>query len=105
LAAKAWDRRTRGIPGESETPMVSRGGRIRWSRELGRADYAVEIPIPEVFDVRGRLVARITSGTGPTQAFTWDGMDSRGRTVAAGVYFIHVEVGGESLSTKTVLVR
>jgi len=72
-----------------------------------------EVPAPgaraavRVFDVRGRLVRTLVDGwTEPGQQFVqWDGRDSRGRTVPSGTYFYSVEVNGERVTKKTMIVR
>ena len=35
----------------------------------------------------------------------WDGTDLNGRRVANGIYFINLDVAGEKLSTKVVMLR
>jgi hypothetical protein len=60
-----------------------------------------------VCDVSGRAVRRLetvadSNGGG---VVTWDGMDSRGRRVGSGVYFLQVSCGSQRAATKTVLLR
>ena len=60
-----------------------------------------------VFDAAGRLVRVLGSGDmdrGP-QVLAWDGRDSAGRSVAAGVYYCRLESGGMERTSKLVLVR
>ncbi len=62
----------------------------------------------DVFEVSGRLVRHLvgTSGAGHVQV-DWDGRDTRGRTLRAGVYFYHAEVrptGGRARSFEGRLV-
>jgi hypothetical protein len=73
--------------------------------------FAVPAPGREVtvrvFDVAGRLVAsllerELVEGRG---SVGWDGRDSAGRRVAAGVYFYRLETGEDLLSRKLVLLR
>jgi len=61
----------------------------------------------EVYNVAGRLVKVVASGTydaGPHEE-VWDGTDSRGNRVANGIYFVRLAAGGESRSRKTVLLK
>ena len=72
-----------------------------------------ELPSPgdvdiRVFDVSGRLVRTlIDSEPRPAglQTLVWNGRDDRGRKVASGVYFFRVNIGGESIERRTVLLR
>ena len=61
-----------------------------------------------VFDVTGRLVRTLaaaeTQMAGP-RSLTWNGRDDGGRDVASGVYFFRVDIGGESIERRTVLLR
>lgn len=60
-----------------------------------------------IYDVGGRLVRELTRGRfapGP-QRTAWDGRDTQGRDVAAGVYFVRVATGGFSASRKLAVVR
>ena len=68
--------------------------------EAGRAVVAV-------YDVAGRLVARLVDGpvsAGPHEV-VWDGKEDAGARAAAGVYFLRLEAGGESLTEKLMLLR
>jgi hypothetical protein len=61
----------------------------------------------DVLDVHGRLVRTLLDaerGAG-IQRVPWNGTDSGGRTVANGVYFLRLEAGGRTLSSKVVKVR
>lgn len=74
-------------------PSVSRGTLI-----------VVEIA---VFDVMGRKVRTLRSDRLPSGEFEraeWDGEDSGGNRVAAGVYFISVNSGGNSLAQKIIII-
>jgi len=60
-----------------------------------------------VHDVSGRLVRRLESG--PRQrgihVVPWNGIDSRGRTVPDGVYFVRLSAGGVASTGRLTLVR
>jgi M6 family metalloprotease-like protein len=60
-----------------------------------------------VFDVKGRLVARLASGphTEGMHSVPWDGTNARGDRVASGVYFYQLRAGGQAVSRKMVLLR
>jgi len=86
--------------------------------QRGKLGVAFEIPDgPEgsilkktrvaVFDVTGRMIAvllddRVLSGS---RFASWDGTDSEGNTVAAGIYIISLETAGVHFSRKLVVVR
>jgi hypothetical protein len=59
-----------------------------------------------VLDVRGRLVRRFedTLSTAAT-SLAWDGRDTAGRPVPAGVYLVTLDTGGRSISSRVSLVR
>ena len=60
-----------------------------------------------IFDVAGRLVRSISSGTlyPGRHSFDWDGKDGSGSSVPPGVYFCRLSVGGREATTKMVLAR
>jgi hypothetical protein len=60
----------------------------------------------DVFDLRGRRVARIADGVLDAGAhrFSWTGADSRGRAVESGMYFIRLTVGSETRVTRSVRI-
>jgi hypothetical protein len=60
-----------------------------------------------VYDIRGRPVRAILGerlGAGEHLRH-WDGRDSHGRRVPGGLYFIKLEISGESLTTRVVVVQ
>ena len=69
------------------------GGATTWRFSLERST-----PVTlAVYDARGRLVRRLIGGVrdaGP-HAVRWDGLDVRGRRVAAGTYFGRLTVDGD----------
>jgi len=60
-----------------------------------------------VHDLRGRLVAELVNDTeavGPHSVF-WDGRDSAGARVAAGIYYARVAHAGQVRSQKIVVIK
>jgi hypothetical protein len=60
-----------------------------------------------VYDVDGRLVARLVEGRKPRGAYLtrWDGANQRGEAVSSGVYFYVLRAGGQVLKRKMVLLK
>jgi len=66
-----------------------------------------EILSVEIYDVRGRRVKALASrlmGEG-RHTLAWDGLDSKGRRVSSGLYFVRVAGGGRSQTRKLVILR
>lgn len=63
--------------------------------------------IIDVYDINGRHVLLLLdqSQSGGRHSVTWSGMDSRGNSVATGVYFYHLRAGDFSESRKMILLR
>jgi glycosidase len=60
-----------------------------------------------VYDVAGREVAVLAEGmraAGPQEA-SWDGVDDTGRPASAGVYFVLLDAGRETRTSKITLVK
>jgi hypothetical protein len=61
-----------------------------------------------IYDLRGRRVASLVDGRVLPAGYhveVWDGRDSRGRRVSAGVYFYRLEANKASRSGKMVVIR
>jgi hypothetical protein len=60
-----------------------------------------------IYSPSGRLVRTVHDGEIPAgnHVFAWDGRDSRGHTVASGIYFIRLEAGPRKDCHKVVLLR
>jgi flagellar hook capping protein FlgD len=60
-----------------------------------------------VYDVAGRLVHSITSGTltAGAHSFAWDGTDMSGARVKTGVYFVRGTIGGAATGMRLVVIR
>jgi hypothetical protein len=62
----------------------------------------------EVYDVSGRLVARLIDGARQSAGahdVEWNGRDAAGRAAASGIYVYRLTAGKESISRKMVLLR
>jgi len=61
----------------------------------------------KIYDAQGRMVRWLverTIGTGRT-LLEWNGRDGQGRTVASGVYFVHIESEGTTEVRRATLVK
>jgi flagellar hook assembly protein FlgD len=60
-----------------------------------------------VYDLSGRRVQTIERGTARSgqHSVQWDLRDARGGVVDAGVYFVNVHLGNQSLSRKLIVMR
>lgn len=74
----------------------------------------IELAVPQgqgkamvgIFDLQGRRIAELANeSTAGRHTLTWDGRDSAGREVAAGVYFIRLEAAGVKETKKITLLR
>ncbi len=83
------------------TPTPTRGD-ARFDYALPRASF-VRI---SVVDVQGREVARLADGVQNAGRYLamWNGASERG-PVASGMYFVRMQAGGRTLSTRVVLSR
>lgn len=78
----------------------------------GRAELVLSMPSGgeanvDIFDIRGRLVATLASGSmrSGEHRLHWDGTDRTGGAAASGVYFVRAAVGDWRASRKLVLLR
>jgi hypothetical protein len=74
-----------------------------------RRDVAMRFSLPAatqvettIYDVSGRRVRELTSGflSAGEHVLAWDGRDSEGQPVRAGIYFARVRAGNTRLTTK-----
>jgi flagellar hook assembly protein FlgD len=58
-----------------------------------------------VYDVRGMRVATLARRDFPagSHAIDWDGRDTAGRDVPAGVYFCQLQVGGQAAAARRIV--
>ncbi len=88
--------------------------RLRVSPNPTRGGTAFVVEAPRagpqrirIVDIRGRLVRRFEDSlaTAGRRIVTWDGRDTDGRPLPAGVYVVTVESGGRAVSSRVSLVR
>ena len=60
----------------------------------------------DIFDVQGRVVRNVVSGTYPAGEFEtqWDGRTTAGASATAGVYFARVQAGRQSSVERLMIV-
>lgn len=60
-----------------------------------------------VYDSVGRMITTLADGAraAGAHAVSWDGTDTAGRPVAAGVYYVRLETGGATTDRKLVVTR
>jgi hypothetical protein len=86
-------------------PNPARGGtRIAWGVPAGREGANFEIA---VFDLSGRRVRTLASGVARPGRFSasWDLRGAHGEGAAAGVYFLRLQLGAESHTSRVVVLR
>lgn len=73
-------------------------------------EYNVPKPgrvLVQIWDVCGRLVRTLEDTHRPTGKYStvWNGTDSAGHSVAAGIYFCRIDIDGKQSSKKLVMIR
>ncbi len=93
-------------------PNPTRGATgIAWALGTGSAGSAGGVASIAVYDMSGRLVRELASGSplaaGGTAHGTahWDGRDAGGRRVPSGVYFVRLDSGDRTETRRLSLVR
>jgi hypothetical protein len=78
----------------------------------GRTTLNYELPTPEmvslqVFDLSGRVVRTLASGTQAAGVYQleWDGLDDSARQLPAGVYLTRLRAGTQTAAAKVILAR
>jgi hypothetical protein len=59
----------------------------------------------KIFDITGTNVADLAIGPNPDSTLTWDGRDSGGRVVPAGIYLYQISLNGQTLTGTVVVAR
>jgi hypothetical protein len=79
-----------------------------------RADTRIEFALPSaantslaVYNVQGQMVRELVDGPRDAGRHTvdWDGRDSGGQKVAAGVYFYRLESDGRTVTRKMTVMK
>jgi hypothetical protein len=83
--------------------LLSAGGTLPIRLAIGNT-YGHEATIA-IYDVRGRLVTKLSRKPAAQDVAVWDGTAADGRRVGAGVYLIRREGGTSSPVLKVVVVR
>jgi hypothetical protein len=86
------------------------GGVPNPTSRLTAIDFGLERSGPAslvVYDVSGREVRRLVDGQlgRGTHHVQWDGRDSRGHGVAAGVYLVHLRLADKDLTERVVIAK
>ena len=91
---------------EISTPILTpNGDGINDEVEIRFVTFKVATSKPRVriYDMAGRLVAGLGSGTdGAPRVFTWSGRDSAGDLVEPGIYFLDIDLKAESGNDKAL---
>jgi len=110
-AASSVDRFVQPAP-KTSSPARFSVGAFRPNPTRGASELAFSLAreaqvTMRVFDVSGREVKTLVNGTLPAGSHEarWDGTDTRGSAVAAGVYLLRLEVPGESADRKIMVVK
>lgn len=83
-------------------PNPTKGSAVLWYSLAERMDVALDI-----YDVSGRIVRRLASGSEPAglRSVTWDGSDAQGQRVSSGVYLYVFEAGSYKQTGRLMLIR
>jgi hypothetical protein len=90
----------------SGTDLTVSPNPFRLAAEIRLASPGDRIASARVFDVQGRLVRTLSDFPAGADRLRWDGLDSRGASVPAGVYFVRVEsLQGRTHQQKVTVLR
>lgn len=87
---------------------------VRVSPNPSRGASVISLTLPSmedvrvaIFDLSGRHIREVLSAPLPAgeHVFPWDGRDSAGRAVGAGIYFIRVTAGDQRISTRALRMK
>ncbi len=61
----------------------------------------------KIYNLRGQLIHTLASqqAIAANQQYTWDGLDNQGHSIASGIYFVQVQLGGQSATKKISLIK
>jgi hypothetical protein len=89
--------------GTTSLRLLSAGGTLPMRLAVGET-YGHGATIA-IYDVRGRLVTRLSPKPAVRDIVVWDGMATDGRPVGAGVYLIRPEARSPGHTLKVVIIR
>lgn len=86
-----------------QNPTASGSNQVYYSLP---SEFSGDVHI-KVFDVSGRLTTTLISApaTEGAHSLIWDGSDSSGDKLAAGIYFMRLEAGSKVLTKKLVVLK
>lgn len=96
--------------GDVPTRQLAVGNHPNPFNPLTKVEFALDAAGPvklDVYDMHGRLVRQLVSGSLDSGAHSvvWDGMDSDGRKVGSGVYLARLQANGQTAEHKMVLLK
>ena len=85
-------------------PVLSSSTRIQY--KVPRSGGLQHVRL-DIFDVNGRLVKTLVNGEQPSGVHeqTWNGLNTGGKPVAAGIYPYRLQVGNEVITRKMTVLR
>lgn len=98
-----FDPNTMSIEGDTETPALGGIALKAYPNPFGQA-LELEIDLEkhtdlklEIYNLRGQKLKTLASGSlaRGTHSFRWDGRDSRGKEVPAGIYLCRAQIAGK----------
>jgi len=100
-------------PEESEMPIPVVPGLSSWPNPFNpQTEISYSLPTGQdvelkIFDIRGYLVKSLVSEHMPAgeHRVNWDGTDSKGRSMASGVYLCQLKAGRINMTKRLTLVR
>ncbi len=105
---------TSGVPVDPQPDALTRPQVLTVTPNPFRTSARIEFLMPcasdvtlAIYDLQGRCITTIASGetAAGSHSVRWNGLDSMGRTVSSGIYFIHMESGREIQTRKIVSMR
>jgi len=87
-------------------PNPFRAGTTRIVYRVPEGDTYRHVRV-QIFDLQGRLVRSLRDGEQPPGQYeaAWDGRDDAGQKVASGIYPYRLQVSGETLTRKMVVIN
>ncbi len=100
------------VSGVGDTPVrrITVGNHPNPFNPLTKVEFALETAGPvrlDVYDMHGRLVRQLVSGSleAGAHSVVWDGLDGDGRKAGSGVYLARLQASGQVAEHKMVLLK